>query len=40
MVLKNVSFRVERGQKVGLVGASGCGKSTIVALLLRLYKPL
>lgn len=38
-VLSNVSFRISKGSKVGLVGASGCGKSTIVALLLRLYNP-
>lgn len=38
-VLNQVSFRIDRGSKIGLVGASGCGKSTIVALLLRLYKP-
>jgi ABC-type multidrug transport system fused ATPase/permease subunit len=36
-VLKNMSFRVEPGQKVALVGTSGAGKSTIVQLLLRFY---
>jgi len=38
-VLKNFSLEVPGGQKVGLVGRSGAGKSTIVALLQRLYDP-
>ncbi|MER2134792.1 MAG: ABC transporter ATP-binding protein [Arthrobacter sp.] len=36
-VLHNVSFRVEPGQTVALVGSSGAGKSTIAQLLSRLY---
>jgi ABC-type multidrug transport system fused ATPase/permease subunit len=36
-VLHGVSFRVEPGQLVALVGSSGAGKSTIAALLPRLY---
>jgi oligopeptide/dipeptide ABC transporter ATP-binding protein len=35
----DVSFCVERGETVGLVGESGCGKSTIGRCLLRLYQP-
>ena len=37
-ILKGVSFKVERGQTVALVGPTGSGKSTIVQLLPRLYE--
>jgi ATP-binding cassette subfamily B multidrug efflux pump len=36
-VLKDVSFRIEPGQRVGIVGATGSGKTTIINLLLRFY---
>jgi ATP-binding cassette subfamily B protein len=36
-VLKDVSFQVRRGEKVALVGATGAGKTTVTALVLRLY---
>ncbi|ROV91497.1 hypothetical protein VMCG_09450 [Cytospora schulzeri] len=39
-VLRNVNLRIDRGDCVAIVGASGCGKSTIANLLLRLYEPL
>jgi ATP-binding cassette subfamily B protein len=38
-VLNNFMLDVPGGQKVGLVGRSGAGKSTIIALLQRLYDP-
>jgi ATP-binding cassette subfamily B protein/subfamily B ATP-binding cassette protein MsbA len=38
-VLRNVSFRIDPGQRIALVGASGAGKSTIASLLLRFYEP-
>ena len=36
-VLKDVSFRIEAGENVGLVGKTGCGKTTLVDLILRTY---
>ena len=38
-VLRDVSFTVEPGETVALVGPTGAGKSTLVKLLLRLYDP-
>ncbi|MDG7055056.1 MAG: ATP-binding cassette domain-containing protein [Wolbachia endosymbiont of Menacanthus eurysternus] len=37
--LSNVSFSIEAGQAVSIVGPSGSGKSTILKLLLRFYDP-
>ena len=37
--VENVSFQIQRGETLGLVGESGCGKSTIGRTLLRLYEP-
>lgn len=39
LVLDNLSFKVEKGQRLALVGVNGAGKSTIGKLLLGLYKP-
>src|ERR671938_951099 len=35
----DVSLQINRGETVGLVGESGCGKSTVGRTILRLYKP-
>ena len=37
LVLKDVTFEVAPGERVGIVGATGAGKSTIINLLLRFY---
>jgi ABC-type bacteriocin/lantibiotic exporter with double-glycine peptidase domain len=36
-VFRNLSLEIKEGWKVGFVGASGCGKSTIFQLLQRFY---
>jgi subfamily B ATP-binding cassette protein MsbA len=38
-VLTDVSFKVKAGQMVGVVGPTGCGKSTVVSLIPRFYDP-
>lgn len=38
-VLKEIDFSLVKGQTLGIIGATGSGKSTIVRLLLRLYDP-
>ena len=37
-VLKGISFKIQKGQTVAIVGATGAGKSTIINLLNRFYK--
>ena len=36
-VLSDVTFTIEPGQTVGIIGSTGCGKSTLASLILRLY---
>lgn len=38
-VLDNISFKVKKGQQLGIVGATGSGKTTIMLLLTRLCRP-
>jgi ATP-binding cassette subfamily B protein len=39
LVLKNLNFEIKPNQRVALVGPTGCGKTIIAKLLLRLYDP-
>ncbi|MCI0566535.1 ABC transporter ATP-binding protein/permease [bacterium] len=39
-ILSDISFSIERGRLLGLIGASGAGKTTIFDLILRLLSPL
>ena len=36
-VLKNISFRIDAGQTVGIIGSTGSGKSTLISMIPRLY---
>ncbi|KAI8436928.1 hypothetical protein MSG28_010354 [Choristoneura fumiferana] len=38
-VLNNLNLEIQKGKTVALVGASGCGKSTVIQLLQRYYDP-
>ncbi len=37
--LENISFSLQKGQRLGIIGATGSGKSTLIRLLLRFYEP-
>lgn len=37
--LSDVSFTLKRGQKLGIAGTTGCGKTTLLSLLLKFYQP-
>lgn len=38
--LENISFEIKSGDRVGIMGTTGAGKSTVVSLLMRFYDPL
>ncbi|MCE5234437.1 MAG: ABC transporter ATP-binding protein [Clostridiaceae bacterium] len=37
--IENIGFRLKRGETLGIIGATGSGKSTVLRLLMRLYDP-
>jgi len=39
LIIKNASFDIRAGEKIGLVGRSGCGKSTILLSFMRILEP-
>jgi ABC-type multidrug transport system fused ATPase/permease subunit len=39
-VLKQLSFKINGGERIALVGSSGAGKTTVSALLLKFYEPI
>ncbi|XP_018010740.1 ATP-binding cassette sub-family C member 4-like [Hyalella azteca] len=39
VVLKNISFTISSGEKIGIVGRTGAGKSSLISCLLRLTEP-
>ena len=38
-ILENFNLVIQRNKKIGIVGRTGCGKSTLVKLILGLYQP-
>jgi len=39
LAVKSISFKINKGQTIGLLGPNGCGKSTTIGMLLGLIKP-
>jgi len=39
LALENISFTLNKGESLGIIGPTGCGKTTIVNLLMRFYDP-
>ena len=39
LAVKNISFKIDKGKIIGLLGPNGCGKSTTIGMMLGLIKP-
>lgn len=39
LIFENLSFTIEKGKKIAIIGLNGVGKTTLIKLLMRLYKP-
>ncbi len=39
LALENISFTLNRGESLGIIGPTGCGKTTVINLLMRFYDP-
>ncbi len=39
LALENISFSLNKGESLGIIGPTGCGKTTVVNLLMRFYDP-
>ena len=37
--VKNLNFKINKGEIIGLLGPNGCGKTTTIAMILGLLKP-
>lgn len=38
-ILNNINLSINEGKTIALIGSSGCGKTTLVSLLLRFFEP-
>lgn len=38
-ILQHISFKISKGEKIAIIGSNGSGKTTMINLLLRFYKP-
>ena len=37
MLVKDISFKIHKGESLGIIGSTGCGKTTLINLLMRFY---